>query len=109
MKSVVVKLCLLGGMLLISGCYNFPLNGSIPPGGVGNTRVDTRRYDLYDPFPDGASGPDMQTRPRSFNVQRTEPRRAVEGRTYGQGPLGFGPAVPPSSPASSQYPNVIQP
>ena len=107
MKPIVVKLCLLGGMLLISGCYYFPLNGSMAPG--GSARVDTRRYDLYDPFPDRAFGPDMQTRPRSFDVQRTEPRRAIEGRTFGQGPLEFGPAVPPSSPTSSQYPNVVQP
>ena len=86
---------LTAGCLLLAGCLN-PARTRIPTFEAGHPRVEKRSFERHDPFPDRLTGPDMEVRPRSFNNQRTEPRRALEERLF-QGTTSPGPNTPPGT------------
>jgi hypothetical protein len=107
MKSTLSTLTVLGGLMVMWGCR--PAFTARPPGvGAGVPPVEKRMFEYYDPLPDRSAGPDMQNRPREFDVQRAAPRRAKE-------PLApWGVPVPPTAPPTqglplgSEYPGVIR-
>jgi hypothetical protein len=67
--------------LLLAGCVN-PAFTRLPTFDAGHPFVEKRSFERHDPFPDRLDGPDTQVRPREFNDQRTEPRRALEERLF---------------------------
>lgn len=87
--------CLPAGCLLLAGCLN-PALTRLPALHPGHPQVEKRSFERHDPFPDRLMGPDTEVRPREFNEQRTEPRRALEERLFqGAGQNGrFPPRTP---------------
>ena len=69
------------GCLLLAGCVN-PALTRLPTFEAGHPFVEKRSYERHDPFPDRLIGPDTQVRPRDFNDQRAEPRRALEEQMF---------------------------
>ena len=69
------------GCLLQWGCFN-PALTRLPAFNAGHPLVEKRSYERHDPFPDRLNGPDTQVRPRDFNDQRSESRRALEERLF---------------------------
>lgn len=47
---------------------------------VREPSVETRSYDLHDPFPDEDIGPKTFTRPRTFQVPRSDTRKSFDLR-----------------------------
>lgn len=70
-----------------------------------DSSVESRSYDVHDPFPDEDIGPDTFTRPRTFQVPRSDTRKSFDLRNLqaSQGvsapvqaywdPLGTNPAA----------------
>ena len=50
----------------------------MPTFATGDPRLEKRDLERHDPFPSRTAAPDTQTRPRGFNVQRSEIRRIRE-------------------------------
>lgn len=48
--------------------------------GTRDPRVESRSYDLHDPFPDESLGPETFTRPRAFQEPRTDERKTFDLR-----------------------------
>ena len=54
--------------------------------------VEARSYDLHDPFPDESIGPETYSRPRAFEVPRTDERKAFDYRNL-QSSRGVTPSM----------------
>ena len=91
-------------VLLLAGCPA-PQTTRLPTLEQGHPLVEKRSMERHDPFPDRELGPDTYARPREFNDQRTQTRRALEERML-QGMQGVGPA-PPQIPGA-QYPDAVR-
>ncbi len=100
-------MCLLAAGLLLPGCLT-PINTRLPSLVPSHPSVEKRSYERHDPFPDRWLGPDTQVRPRGFNNQRTEPRRALEERLFqGNAAQRPGPANGPDI-RGSKYRNSVR-
>jgi hypothetical protein len=77
MLSVVKSVGLAVICLLMAGCFSDKFT-RLPAFETGQPQVEKRSFERHDPFPDRLSAPDTQVRPRGFDNQRTEPRRALE-------------------------------
>ncbi len=101
-----VNFGLIGCLMTMSvGCVT-PFNTELPQVAPTPPPIERAKYRLHDPFADEDAGPDTFTRPPSFQEQRAEPRRTLEGRTMlGADPF-LGPTLPP--PVSSNYPEAVQ-
>ena len=108
MRSTLLRSCLLWGLLLNFGCIS-PLNTRLPTVESRHPELEKRSYERHDPFADRLKGPDTQTRPRGFDIQRTEPRRALEDRMLQGSPLENEPPAPRLPRTGWRYPNVVQP
>jgi hypothetical protein len=68
----------LGSVFVLSGCIQQETRLLTwmprPPG------LESKSYDLHDPFADEAAGPETFTRPRAFTEPRTETRKNAELR-----------------------------
>ena len=107
MRSVAWKFWLMAQIALVSGCFS-PARTRYPTWEPGDPRAEKRAYELHDPLPDRTTGPDTLSRPRGFELQRTEPRRALEGRPQMVAPMGSPEYLPPpTGPTGSQYPNAV--
>lgn len=106
MAALMNRACLAAGCLLAAGCFN-PAFTRLPMLDPGQPQVEKRSYERHDPFPDRLSAPDTQVRPREFNGQRTEPRRALEERLL-QGTMGYGEFPESSDLRGSQYRDSIR-
>lgn len=107
MESILPKLTLLGGLALTLGCGS--AFSTRPPNiGSRGAQIEKRMLEYYDPFPDRSVGPDVQSRPREFSVQRAAPRRAVESQVRPGFPATFGPSAPRWPPAGGEYPGVVR-
>jgi hypothetical protein len=107
MRSFAWTFLLIGYVVLLSGCPS-PRTTRFPTWEASHPRAERKNYELDDPFPDRTAAPDTQARPRGFDIQRTAPRRAVEGRVRGVQPVGpQGYPQPAIGAASSEYPNVV--
>lgn len=62
--------------LLLAGCVSQERT-RLPTLSYGEPRAERRSFDVHDPYPEQRSGP-MVERPREMDVQRSEPRRAIE-------------------------------
>ena len=96
-------------LLLTTGCIT-PYNTKFPSFGFKNSLVEKRSYEIHDPYPDASLGPDTQTRPRGFDIERREPRRKREQNflLQSQPELGIPTPTPPAGgPTGWKYPNVV--
>lgn len=92
--------------LLLAGCVN-QQHTRLPRLGFGDPQAEKATYNYHDPLVDQDAGPFVE-RPRGFDVQRTEPRRAMEHRVN---PAGYNddPAAAGLPPSAAKYPNTVSP
>jgi len=107
MRRLVLFCCVLIGVSLSGGCLSPATR--LPTLWPRHPAVEKLSYEYHDPYPDRNVGPDVDQRPRGFNQQRTEPRRAVDLRAVHLG--GPQPGEPPSQPPplGMKYPDVVDP
>ena len=103
MPTPLLRRCLLAGLLLAGGCHSSPIQ--LPKLRARHPAVEKAAYRLHDPFPDDTLGPETQIRPRGFDLQRTEPRRAaeVEALLHGTDPAQPGPPT-----SGHRYPGAVR-
>lgn len=90
-----------GLVLLVSGCAG---RTRLPSLGVGDPRAERNDYLYHDPMPEGDIGPLTSGRPRGFEVQRSEPRRAIE-KSMPAEQL----SAPGGTAAKPRYPATVRP
>ena len=96
-------------LLLTSGCIT-PYNTQFPSFGFKHPLVEKRSYEIHDPYPDASLGPDTQSRPRGFDIERREPRRKREQNFLLQSQPEPGiptPTPPAGGPTGWKYPHVV--
>ena len=106
MPNLLIFRCLLlAGLPVFCGCPN-PSNTRFPTLAPSPPALERRSYERHDPFPNENLGPETFTRPREFEEQRTEPRRARESQPvpglFPTAPIG---PLPPS--AGRVYPEAV--
>ncbi|WP_166820150.1 hypothetical protein [Thalassoroseus pseudoceratinae] len=94
-----------GLTMFATGCVT-PFNTELPQVAPTPQPIERAKYRLHDPFADADAGPDTFTRPPSFQEQRPEPRRTLEGRNMLEADPFLGPTLPPA--VSSDYPDAVQ-
>lgn len=107
-RPVLGLILLLSLVAPLSGCLN-SRDTSYPQLQTGPPTFENRRYQVHDPFPDRSAGPDTMSRPRGYDRQRTEPRRAVDNTMPDgiQGGFGTMSPAPMNGPTSWQYPQTV--
>jgi hypothetical protein len=105
MNGVTLRIRLVGCAALLAGCIS-PQNTRLPTLGYNrDTRAERSSYNYLNPLPDQYIGtPFEQT--RGFDLQRAQPRRALENAATTEEITGGG-AV--SSPSASRYPASVNP
>ncbi|MSR56148.1 MAG: hypothetical protein EXS05_00505 [Planctomycetaceae bacterium] len=100
MKGVRVNIRIVGcAVLLLAGCVSSERT-RLPTLSYGDPRAERRSFDVHDPYPEQRSGP-MVERPREMDVQRSEPRRAIEHYVN--------PTSGSLAPEASRYPASVIP
>jgi len=95
---------------LLSGCIS-PQYTRLPTLAYGDPRMERRAYEFHDPLPDSDSSPTgsmASVRPRGFDIQRTEQRRALE-RAYNPVPFDADGNTSGFIPSAARYPHTVQP
>lgn len=65
----------------LTGCAYDPKRVKVPEVWPRHPELERRAAEYHDPFPDDSIGPGAGSRPRGFNRQRSETRRAAELRS----------------------------
>lgn len=107
MRSTGRKTCVLGFVLMLSGCLS-PWTTRFPTAQPRHPLVEKKSYEFHDPFPERAAAPDTENRPRGFENARAAPRRAVEGAMLRGMPQHPEPLPAQPLPSSQKYPNAVQ-
>jgi hypothetical protein len=110
--STCLLVCLGVGLASSEGCSPQTQLPSIVP---RPSDVDRRALNVHDPLPERGIGPDTESRPRGFEIERDEPRRTREAQNrIGVGPHGY-PTAPgavpfsqPGYPSSEMYPDAVR-
>lgn len=63
-----------------AGCMS-PQYTRYPTLAFGDSRSEKRAYEFHDPLPERESGPVTNARPRGFELDRSEPRRAAQRKS----------------------------
>lgn len=120
-RGTGMKLALLVTMgPFVSGCIssNEPLpriseHTRVPTIEWNHPEIERQGYERHDPFPDKYLGPDTLSRPRGYNIQRTESRQLTESMIRLQmfNQLHYDPyrPNPRNSPIGSRYPQTVKP
>jgi hypothetical protein len=89
-------------LLALAGCPN-PANTRFPTLAPRPPAVERQSFQRHDPFPNENLGPETFTRPREFQEQREEPRRAREAQPVP------GVLVPETlgPPTGANYPDAV--
>ncbi len=105
MNGVMLRIRLVGCAALLAGCIS-PQNTRLPTLGYNrDTRAERESYNYLNPLADQSVGmPIDQT--RGFDLQRAQPRRALENAATTEVITGGG-AI--SSPSASRYPGSVNP
>ena len=106
MHSTGMRACLLGGLLLTTGCLS-PKTTRLPSVVPGYPQVEKRAFERHDPFPDQSAGPETHNRPLGFETQRSVPRRDMEERILQRLRPKFAPPIPRMPAASWKYPALV--
>ena len=108
MHSKLCRMLLATGLLGSCGCIQ-PWNYRLPTFWTRPPEVERQEYQYHDPFPDNQTGPNTGTRPKEYNIQRSQPvhiREKYDGTRIRQ-PVG-GAVPPPVGPSpGSEYPQVV--
>ena len=111
MKAIAVTIWLFTVLSALAGCASKSMT-RFPRLMAQHPAVEKRAFQIHDPLPDSNLGPDMQNRPREFNVQRTESRRFRDIRHAFEHGRQLNPQPQATAPAGlfgSKYPNVVHP
>lgn len=106
MKGVFSKIRLVCCAALVSGCISS--NTRLPTLGYNDTRAERQSLDYINPLPERETSKEIE-RPRGFEYQRAEPRRALE-RSAETGRILNSRGVPAGmNPSASNYPESVSP
>lgn len=97
---------LLPGAVLVCGCLN-PFTTKLPSVHPRHPEAEKKSYQLHDPYPSEELGPETLSRPRGFDVPRSEQRRALESQMLPQTPPNETPATPRHPRRNRQYPQSV--
>lgn len=86
MRKFRSALLIVTGLLGITGCVN-PQQTRIPTLAAGDPRMERANYRYFDPYPERESGPLTYSRPRGFDISRTEARSSQERAFGGSAPV----------------------
>jgi len=106
MKPLLYTVSVGIAMLSPVGCFH-PAQTRLPTLQTGPPQVEKRLYERHDPFPDRDMGPQMESRPRGFDLQRAQPRRSAEERTLRGLRRDNGSAARPPSSTRKNYPDSL--
>ncbi|MBI1314614.1 hypothetical protein GC176_25255 [bacterium] len=92
----------------LTGCAYDPRRMRLPELWPRHPELERRAAEYHDPFPDASVGPDADSRPRGFNRQRSETRRAADLRSVHI--LDGADRLPPtSSKPDRRFSQVVKP
>lgn len=76
MKRATERGVIILGLMLAGGCQETRLVSCVPR----RPAVEAQSYDIHDPFPDDEIGPNTFSRPRTFDVPRSDTRKTFDLR-----------------------------
>lgn len=106
MKGVLSKIRLVCCAALVSGCISS--NTRLPTLGYNDTRSERQSLDYINPLPERETSKEIE-RPRGFEYQRAEPRRAIERSAITDQIRGTGGVTGGLNPSASNYPDSVNP
>jgi hypothetical protein len=92
MSGVTRTIWLAAALAGLAGCPN-PMTTRLPTLAPAPNAAERQSQGHFDPYPDPNLGPETNTRPRDFQMPRTQQRQASEGRMF-QGAPPAGSAAP---------------
>ncbi len=109
-RSVKILIGLAAMVTLLGGCLSTYTTRmpSLNLFNHQNPEIEKRSYEIHDPYPDESIGPETITRPRAFNIQRTEERKTFEQKAFGNNGIPHGTAAPRLPTSQYQYPDAIR-
>lgn len=94
----------LGLAVLLGGCAS--QHTRLPSLAFGSPDMERRSYEYHNPLPERESGRSIEA-PRGFELDRSEPRRAIQRAVS---PTGYAPDGSIGlSPSASRYPQSVTP
>jgi hypothetical protein len=108
MNGVWSGIRLAGCAVLLAGCIS-PKYTRFPTLRPSDPVAERESFNYHNPLPNPANGSPTIERPRGFENQRAEPRRAIEVDAITNGITGASGEGTSNNPSASRYPATVNP